>query len=249
MQHLLAERSRRSHHLHSVHVHPRFRHTAHPHTDLLLPGDKETADRRPEEQIEGKETVSPQGDETGVDGDYRVCIVLAALLADASRVDLYSAEAVSEQDHHHQLSARRFPQLQQQRDEPDPLRVPQRQLQEELPKSVHLRCWKRRERHVAHREQRVPAKEQGERREATVESIGRVRPVEVGAGGRGRGERTADQQNFHDHRDHDVTIEHYHRQRSERSSTEGERRDEEWNAVDAVDAGVRDTYALKEERR
>lgn len=52
--------------------------------------------------------------------------MLAALLADAGGAHLHPAQTVSEQDHDHQLPARRFPQLQQQRDEPDPVRVSKR---------------------------------------------------------------------------------------------------------------------------
>lgn len=58
LQHLLAQRSRRPHHLHLVHLRPRLRHPAHPHTDLLLPRDQEAANGGAEEQVEGEETIS-----------------------------------------------------------------------------------------------------------------------------------------------------------------------------------------------
>lgn len=76
---------------------------------------------------------------------------------------------------------------------------------------MYLRRWQGCERHVAHREQRVSTQEQGERGQASIESAGRIRPLEAGVGGRGRGEGAVDQQNFDDHGDHDVTIEHHHR--------------------------------------
>lgn len=51
---------------------------------------------------------------------------------------------------------------------------------------MYLRRWQGRERHVAHREQRVSTQEQGERGQASIESAGRIRPLEAGVGGRGR---------------------------------------------------------------
>lgn len=101
LQHILAQRSRRPHHLHLVHVHLRLRHPLDPHTDLLLPRDQETADGGAEEQVEGEETISSQSDKTRAHRDHGVRSVLAALLADAGGAHLHPAQTVSEQDHDH----------------------------------------------------------------------------------------------------------------------------------------------------
>lgn len=241
LQYLLAQRPRRSDHLYALHLRSGFCHSPCFHLELLLPRHQEAANSWPEEQVQGQEALASQGHQAGVDGDHRLRDMLAALLAHPDSADLHTAQSVSNGHYHHHIPAGAVPELLQQRDESNTLRLLERQLQEELLEGVHVHSRQGRECHVAHREQRVPAQEQEQRRQNAVQQTRDLGKLANGARRRGRREpRTVHQQDINDNGDNDLEVEHHRYQRAHQGAEprrQGVR--EERRAVHTADTSLK----------
>lgn len=119
--------------LHDLQFRTGLRHTPGADSHILRPGYKETQNGGSKEQVQGEETIPQEGHETRADGDHGVHSLLVSLLANPDGAGYDKPERVPESDNGDDVSAGRVPELLEQRDEPHTVRLPQRQLQEELP--------------------------------------------------------------------------------------------------------------------
>lgn len=191
--------------LHHVHVRLQLRRAVVSDPHLLLPGHPEAEDRRTAEQVQGEEAIAPEGHASGTDCCYGVRALLAPLLGVADHVHREHAAGI--QVLHVAAFARLVPELLEFGDEPNLVRVLERQLQEELLEGVHVRGWPRRQRHPPHGEQRVSEEKQAELVQVQAHA-GHVDLSEQRGGGRSWASGQQ-RRRVHVRHHHDLEVQHY----------------------------------------